>query len=213
MKNDGRKVLAKYLIALGIVDFFRIYYGMGLIARIVLNIFKNNKNAFSIALFLANLVIYLCFLVVFVIFYKKIKSTDERDIIVSYYMWTAIFVVLPLINLLGLGVMEQSAWQTQSMTVEFNNATGWATNMLIIAVHIICMVLTGCYFRQLRFGIIGILLGIVYFIGWQESLLALTTDIALYNNIKLGTVMLTGGLLIVPKFGNQDNHSSKNISN
>lgn len=200
MKNDGRKVLAKYLIALGIVEFFRIYYGMGLIAKIVLSIFNNNSNSFSIALYTANFIIYLCFLMVFLIFHKKIKSTDDRDIIASYYMWTAIFVVLPLINLLGLGVMEKSAWQTESMTMEFNNAIGWATHMMIIAVHIICMILTGCYFRQLRFWIVGILSGIIYFIGWQESLLALTTDISLYNNIKLGTVMLTGVLFVVPKF-------------
>lgn len=205
MKNDGRKVLAKYLIALGIVDFFRVYFGMGFIAKIVLGILKNNRNAFSIALFSANLIIYLCFLAVFMIFYKRIKSTDDRDIIVSYYMWTAIFVVLPLINLLGLGVMEKCAWQTQSMTMEFNNGIGWATNMMIIAVHIICMILTGCYFRRLRFGVVGILLGIVYFIGWKESLLAMTTDIALYNNIKLGTVMLTGVLLAVPKFADFQN--------
>lgn len=202
MNNDGRKVLAKYLITLGIIDFFRIYYGMGLIAKIVLNILKNEKNAFTIALFSANLFIYLCFFTAFVIFYKKIKIIDDKNIFVSYYMWTAIFVVLPLINLLSLGIMEQSAWQTQTMTVELDNAVGWATHMMIIAVHILCMILTGCYFRQLRYGIIGILLGTVYFIGWQEALLALTTDIILYNNIKLGTVMLTGVLLAVPKFGN-----------
>lgn len=205
MKNDGRKVLAKYLITLGIIDFFRIYYGMGLIAKIVLNVFKSNKNAFTIALFSANLFIYLCFFTAFVIFHKKIKGIDDRDIFASYYMWTAIFVVLPLINILGLGIMEQSAWQTQTMTVELNNAIGWATHMMIIVVHIICMILTGCYFRQLRYGILGILLGIVYFIGWQEDLLALTTDITLYNNIKLGTVMLTGVLLVVPKFGDFHN--------
>lgn len=202
MNNDGRKVLAKYLITLGIIDFFRIYYGMGLIAKIVLNILKNEKNAFTIALFSANLFIYLCFFTAFVIFYKKIKIIDDKNIFVSYYMWTTIFVVLPLINLLSLGIMEQSAWQTQTMTVELDNAVGWATHMMIIAVHILCMILTGCYFRQLRYGIIGILLGTVYFIGWQEALLALTTDIILYNNIKLGTVMLTGVLLAVPKFGN-----------
>ncbi|MDO4267262.1 MAG: hypothetical protein Q4C73_02220 [Eubacteriales bacterium] len=201
MKNDGRKILAKYLISLGIIDFFRIYYGMGIIAKIVLIILRDNKNAFTIALFGANLIIYLCFLTVFVVFYKKIKNTDDRDIIALYYMWTAMFVLLPLINLLGLGVMEQSALQTQTMTVEFDNAIGWAAHMMITAVHIICMILTGCYFRQLRYGIVGILLGIVYFIGWRESLFALTTDIALYNNIKLGSVMLTGLLLVVPKSG------------
>ncbi len=70
--------------------------------------------------------------------------------------------------------------------------------MLIIAVHIICMVLTACYLKQIRYGVVAIMLGIVYFIGWKDSLLSLTIDIALYNNIRLSTVVLTGLMILIP---------------
>ena len=196
MKSAGRKPLAQYLIALGIVDCFRVYYGMGLIAKLLMGILGSSGRAFAISLGLSNLVIYICYFVVILFFYNRITASGDREAAGLYYLWAVMFVLLPLVTLLGLGVLEQSAWETQIMSMEFNYATGWTSNMTVISVYLLCMVLTGCSCRQLRFGVAAILLGVIYFIGWRDALLTLAVDIVLFNNIGLGTVVLTGILLL-----------------
>lgn len=198
-KRYGMKLLGGYLIGSGFIDFIRIFL-LGYIARSFYRIFEGRDNAFIIALTLSNLIILAALIAVFLYCWIKIRLIEDRGMKMLYLLWSAVIILLPYANALMLRVMTECADQTQMMSMELSNAMQWAPAIIIVFAYVLCISMTGYYFRQFRYEAVAIVLFLVYFKKWYDSLLNMVPGMTSINVVKFAAVTLTG-ILVMISFG------------
>lgn len=198
-----KKTLASYLIVTAIVDLCSFFYIAGYITLFLIQITGFSSDGYRLAVGLANLVMYLLFITVFIYFLRKIVRCNNHSIKTTFYLWSIFILAEPVISRLVLKALTQAAMQTQTVSISADRAGGWAVYAMIICFYVLCAVLTSCYMRQIRYVVLAALLSIIYFHGWYASLINQSEVIDLHNFVKLGFIALTGLLILLPAKSHQ----------